>query len=164
MPLHHYRVLPALAVAVSAVYRPGEWQVSLRARSEASSVELRLSPALCGGLGPQLRQGAAVYGGPLFDLSPTVPCPGDSPRVLAPCDLEAVADSLEVVVHPTRRLLGMRARGRTNGDAFVAEVWGTPEQMLGLAQQADEVLGMMARSCPACGSPATGGEHLCQVH
>jgi hypothetical protein len=164
MPLYHYRVLPVLAVAISAAYRPGEWQLALRARSEASAVELRLSEPLCAGLAAQVRHYAPLYAGALFDLTPTAACPSDGPRLLAPLDLEAVAESLEVMPHPARRLLGLRAHGRTNGDAYVAEVWGTPEQMLALAQQAEDALHLAGNTCPACGSPVTGSQHLCRVH
>ena len=69
MPLHCYRVMPALAAAVSAVHRPGEWLLALRARSEASAIELYLSAELCAALGSQLRQAAKAFSGALFDLS-----------------------------------------------------------------------------------------------
>lgn len=163
MPLYHYRVMPVLAVAIGAAYRPGEWQLTLRARSEASAIELRLGEALCAALARQLRQAAGAYRGPLFDLMPTAAFPSDSPHLAAPFDLEATAEAIEVAPHPSRRLVGLRACGATDGQPYVAEVWGTPEQMLALAQQADEALRLAGGTCPVCGSPVAGGEHLCRV-
>ena len=163
MPLYLYRVQPALAVAFRALYRPGEWQLSLRARSAAASVDLRLKKEQALLLRESLVAAADTYADSRFPVSRIAPCPADSPLLLLPCDLEAAAEQVKVLRHPQKRLLAIEARGRVSEADFLAEIWGTPEQLLALAEQIGLVCQQADSLCPICGLPIEGESHRCRL-
>ncbi|MGQ9553352.1 MAG: hypothetical protein ACUVWR_04465 [Anaerolineae bacterium] len=162
MPLHVYRVRPMLAVAFRALYRPGQWQLGLRACSEAASVDLRLNLAQALSLRDSLLAAIDTYAASPFPVSRIAPCPANSPLLLLSCDLEAPLDTVRVLHHPQKRLLAIEARGRVGGAPFLAEIWGTPEQLLALAEQIGSVCQQVRSLCPICGRPVEEESHHCQ--
>ena len=99
---------PALAVAFGITYHPGEWLVSLRARSEAASVELRLQDAQAEQLRRDLLAVAESFSGSRFALGRAKPLAPDDPILRLPTDLEATVVHLEAGRDPCRRLMYIR--------------------------------------------------------
>ena len=164
MPLYVYRVRPALAIAFRAIHRPGQWQLGLRACSEATSVDLRLDLTRALLLRDSLLTAVDAYAANPFPVSKIAPCPVNSPLLLRPCDLEAPLDAVRVLHHPQKRLLAIEARGQIGKAPFLTEIWGTPEQLLALAEQIGSVCQQVSSLCPICGHLAEEGSHQCQFH
>jgi len=163
MPLHVYRLMPALAVALGARYLPGEWLLHLRARSEAHSLELRLTVEQALALRQEIASAGRAFSGGRFPLARVAPCPAEHPLLAAPFDLEAEAGDLRLIRPAARRLLGIEARGTVDGSPYLAEVVGTPEQLLALAEQIEAVCRAVSSVCPVCGRPVAEGDHVaCQ--
>ncbi len=161
MPLYLYRLEPALAVAFAADYRSGEWILELHARSEAMSVGLILQPYHAEALSHDLLRAADAFAGGPFPLGHLDPVSITNPLLLTPLDLEAIPTGCEVLRHPHRRLLGIRAQGQVEGAPFRVEVWGTPEQLLALAQQIHTTLEQVRARCPICGGRRDDEDHRC---
>lgn len=160
MPLFLYRVHPALAVAFGAVYRPGEWLYSLRARSQATAVDLRLSAGQVESLRRALDEAVRTTGG-RFPADCIAACPYESALLHVPFDLEAGPSQWAVRRAEGRRLLGVEARGYTDGFPFLAEIWGTVEQWQALARQIEAAQQVVASRCPQCGADLGPAEHVC---
>jgi hypothetical protein len=159
MPLYVYRLQPALAVAFAARYLPGEWVLSLRARSEAMSAEMRLTPEQAESLWRALAGAREWFAGGRFPLCRATPCPPDHPLLRLPYDLEAEAQETSVVRREGRRALGIEVRGRVDGFPFLVEIWGTPEQLLALGEQMESVCRQVGSLCPVCGRAIAEGSH-----
>lgn len=163
MPRYVYRLQPALALAFSVAYHPGEWSFSLRARSEAASVELRLERPQAEQLRRDLLAVADTFGSDRFPLSHARPLPPDDHILRFPTDLEAPVRHLEAGRHPQRRLMFVKAEGWTEGMPYQVEIWSTPEQMVALAEQIAGACAQAQSRCPVCGQPMGEGPHVCRA-
>ncbi|NPV07615.1 MAG: DUF3090 family protein [Anaerolineae bacterium] len=161
MPRYVYRLQPALALAFSVAYHPGEWSLFLRARSEAASVELKLEQPQAELLRRDLLAVAESFGGDRFPLSHARPLPPDDHILRFPTDLEAPVRHLKAGRHPHRRLMFVQAEGQIEGMPYEVEIWSTPEQMLALAEQIGSACAQAQSRCPVCGQPMGEGPHVC---
>ena len=134
MPRYVYHLQPVLVLAFGAAYQPSEMILSLRARSEAISVTLRLQMEQAVELREALLDAVSAFDGGRFPVQCIAPCPMDSPLLLVPFDLEGAAEDVQVVQRAHKRLLGIRAQGRIDGAPFLVEIWRTPEQLLALTK------------------------------
>jgi hypothetical protein len=135
MPLHLYRLEPAIAIAFCCQLLAGEWVAYLKARSAAAGVVLHLSLTQAEALASELREALHTAKKPLVSVAP---CPPSHPLLCQPPELEATPTSLAVHTPVSGRFLAIRAQGSLGQEPFLVEVWGTPEQLLALAMQIEE--------------------------
>jgi len=136
MPRHFYRVRPALAMAFGVlVDRAGERAFCLRARSLATSVQLRLKPHLLSSVRDELLMAAQAYKTEPFSIEPMAPCPMTSPVLLGPFDLDSTVERTRVLPLRDAPSMALIAEGDLDAAPFQVEVWATPEQWLALLAQ-----------------------------
>lgn len=160
MPLHVYKMQPALAVAFGATYRPGEWLLYLRGRSQAMSVSLEMDLEQAHDLKDCLFAAVQSFSTDHFAPSVISSSPFTGPLLSAPFDLEAKASQLRVLRHPHKRLLAIEIKGTIEKSPYLVEIWATPEQLAALAYQIGEATMQVQSRCPACGAVIEGDRCL----
>lgn len=164
MPRFVYRLDSAIALALAAEYRPGEWIYSLRARSEAVAVELDLTKAQTRQLASAAAEAAVSFCCGRFPLSKVRPPLPEDPVLRGPYDLEARVGGVKVAREPRRRRITLEARGESDGVPYVVTIGAIPEQIQALAEQIEATLRRTTAVCPVCGRPHSDREPACRHH
>jgi len=157
VPLHLYRLRPVLAISFGEMLVADEHVLTLRARSHAMAVGLRLSGADADRLARCLLAERESGAGCGWQIGPVEPTPLQSPWLAVPLDLDAAAQQVHVREQAAGRYVCIEARGAAAGSTFLVELWITREQGAALGRQIEQVCSQHGERQREWGGPDAGG-------